>query len=112
MTLNDPLRPQMSGRPAYGSPPIAVLPELLFWPTGGGLTRISAFLATGDNNFSRFEALWDTAMVPVVLREYRDDPEALLAKLFSWAPPRARAKAATVPQGKSQVSLSDLGFDL
>jgi hypothetical protein len=104
MTLTDPARPQIGFRPAYGNPPIAVFPELLMWPLGGGLTKISCFLANAQNSFSRHETPWDASLIPEVLWDYRDNPEALLRRLYGWEVPQRRAASA------GKVTLADLGL--
>ena len=85
----DPRRGEINFQPAYGSPPLAVLPRLNMMPKSGDLTQVSAVLAIGLNTFSEFSAYCDTRQIPNLLYRYHADPEEFLESFFGYKIPTA-----------------------
>lgn len=110
MRIDDPSRPLMAERPTYGQG-MAVLPELRLWPLGGGLCRISAWLARTPSAFCEFETLWETSQLPRVLEDYRADPETTLLRLFNWQVPLRPVPKPESASNLPLLSLSDLEDD-
>lgn len=93
MHLTDPNRPQINGLPAYGSPPIAVLPEPRVWPISSDECTITVVLAVTLTplRFSAFGVTRPLFYIPVWISRYYTDPEQTLLDTFNWTPPTQRS---------------------
>ena len=107
----DPRRKELNSQPAYGEPPLAVLPRLQMMPKSGDLTEVSAVLAIAQNTFSEFRAYCDTRQIPSLLYRYHDDPEEFLESFFGYKIPNGKAAVKTDALSKAAVKTDALSQD-
>lgn len=110
MQLNDPERPLIGDRPAYGEPPLAVLPDLSVWPMSHDMCRLSVMLAVGRNEFAWFTCMANTSQLPLWLDEYRKNPEKFLMEKFAWAPPARNITAKALREQEVDNFLAGLNL--
>ena len=107
MTLTDPIRPTIYGRPAYQAyGRLLALPGLYIWPKSNNLSSIGAVLGISSTESAWKECLWDTRQIPQILEEYRADPEATFLKLFNYNPPAKLSEPTVRPTLASMGVLS------
>ena len=113
MKLFDENRPRINNQPAYGSPPVAVLPHLQMMPKSHGLTLVSAMLFVGDSSFTWFTNYADTSMIPNLLSRYHANPEEFLESFFNYKIPdkqKIERKAENVISFKNKSSKQTLSI--
>lgn len=112
MYLNDPNRPQINGRAAYGSPPLAVFPAPQVWPLSPDECEISMMLAvrTMPLAFSQFTFTIKTYHLEPWFIKYYTDPEQALFDAFNWTVPAQRSYHGFV-KGVTPNPLADLEID-
>ncbi len=116
MMLTDPTRPQIAGRPAYGNPPIAALPNLSIIPTSPTHVRVGAMLCTAPGTFEWHHCETEMALLPGFFLKYYTDPEGALELLFQYKVPEFRRPSTTYtprPAGAkagAQSLLAELGL--
>lgn len=132
MTQDDPLRPQVAGRPAWADAPQLVVPLLQLTPQGPGLWLVQFMFPSqhGPNAFSWVGKVFDqNALAPdnkdgetdelsAFLYEWYEDPEACVRKHFALEPPKGKvwyiARAPEIdgeaPPAATSKSLGDMGL--
>lgn len=106
MTLTDPLRPQMGGRPKLLNYPMAV-PQLMLMPLGLEHTQTSVMLPREVGMFSWHEAPLLNSHLSLLLQTYHEDPERVLEEIFHWKPP---TPVEAKPTTNSLPSIEELGL--
>lgn len=106
MTLTDPLRPQMAGRPKLLNYPMAV-PLLMCMPSSPDTSLVLAMLPREVGMFSWHEADCENLSIGSLLVAYHTNPEWVLQEIFHWKPP---TPAEIKPATNSLPSLEELGL--
>lgn len=101
----DPARPQINSQPAYGNPPVGVLPTIQALPARApGQVQLRAILAQSPGTFRWFIVEVGVDQVSPILADYAQDPEATLKRVFNYNGPATPAPATPARQGAQRAA--------
>lgn len=105
MTLTDPRRKLVAGRPALASG--SMVPDLHLLPLSAELTEIRVMLPMEANGYSWHGTTAHNSHLSAVLTAYHTDPEAMLTQVFAWTPPVGRAAEGRAKPAKPHALTLD-----